>query len=94
MKLFDDFERTDLTYSSHSETTYIFYNRAALPEFVEVRARLEAWFTVYPDVAKAEFKRNLEKDFDAAYFELFLFTLFVKNGFAVELHPQMANSTR
>ncbi|MVM30426.1 hypothetical protein GO755_10310 [Spirosoma sp. HMF4905] len=93
MKLFDDFERTDFTYSKHSESTYNFYNRAALTEFTEVRLRLEEWFTAYPDKDKAEFKRNLEKDFSAAYYELFLFTLFVKNGFNVVVHPVMPNSS-
>lgn len=94
MQLFDDFERTDLTYSKHSESTYDFYNRAALPKFTEVRLRLEEWFLAYPNEAKSELKRNLEKDFSAAYYELFLFTLFVKNGFFVELHPAMPNSSK
>lgn len=94
VKLFDDFERTDFTYSRHSESTYSFYNRAALPEFTEVRLRLEEWFADYPDKEKAEFKRNLQNDFDAAHYELFLFALFVKNGFIVELHPIMPNSSK
>lgn len=94
MQLFDDFVRTNFNHSDHAEQTYDFYNRVALPEFVKVRGRLEKWFAAYPDEAKAELKRNLQSDFDAAYYELFLYTLFIENGFTVELHPKVTGSTK
>lgn len=94
MKLFEEFQRTDHDFSSYQESRYDFYNQSARPEFSKTRNLLESWFSAYPDEHKYTLKRDFQDNFYSAFFELFLFTLFLKNNFEVLVHPAINDSAK
>ena len=49
MKLFDEFERTDLTFQSLTEQDFAFLNRSADVHFEAIRTGLESWFSRFPE---------------------------------------------
>jgi hypothetical protein len=91
VKLFDEAARVDVEPASHGEHSYAFLNRVASPYWAKVRAELEAWFAAYPAEAQPDvlgrFQSKLPAQHWGAWWELYLFTLFSRLGFAVEVHP-------
>lgn len=92
--LFDDITRNDLDYSKNNENPYDFYNRSSRYQFVIVRELLNKWFSEYPDDEKNDLKNRFKKTFDSAFYELFLYQLFVNLGFQVQIHPKLLNSKK
>jgi len=92
MMLFDHRERTDPSPAAHGEDSYTFLNRVASPYWAKVRAQLEAWFAEYPTDAQADlagrFQSRLPEQHWGAWWELYLFALFSRLGFAVAVHPE------
>lgn len=93
-KLFDEKERHNVDFAKHQHNTYDFYNDTAIEEFVEVRNRLEEWYSRYPDSDKKQLKRDLQTQFEPAFFELFIHELFYQQGFQLTVHPKLPNSTK
>ncbi|GGD58293.1 hypothetical protein GCM10011514_22880 [Emticicia aquatilis] len=94
MKLFDTFNRTNLEFKKHQQSTYDFYNQTARKEFAEIRERLEEWFQKYPFNNQKKLKNDLIKNgFNAAFYELFLYNYFYKLGFNIEIEPEVPNSS-
>jgi hypothetical protein len=92
--LFDDITRNDLNYSENNENPYDFYNRSSRYKFVVVRELLNKWFSEYPDAEKNDLKNRFRKTFDSAFYELFLYKLFVNLGFQVQIHPKLPHSKK
>ena len=92
--LFDDVIRNDLNYSKNNENPYDFYNRSSRYKFVVVRELLSQWFSQYPEEEKKELKNRFKKTFDSAFYELFLYHLFINLGFQVEIHPKLPDSKK
>ncbi|MGB9835032.1 MAG: hypothetical protein ACPLPW_08725 [bacterium] len=92
-KLFDEIERDYLGPSPYSEPSFVYLNRSARPEFQRTRNLLEEWFQHFPSQAKRDFRERFRSEDDhhhyAAFFELYLFELFSRCGFSVEIHPEM-----
>ena len=59
-----------------------------------IRELLDQWFIKFPNSEKKELKNRFHKDFDSSFYELFLFQLFLKLNFQVEIHPSVPNSTK
>ena len=93
-KIFEDKERTDLHFANHLDDVFDFYDRSAKPEFVKVRDTLNGWFTDYPQSEKSELKSRFRKAFYPAFFELFVYQLFTRQGFILTPHPQLKNSKK
>lgn len=93
-KLFDEKERHNVDFAKNQHNTYDFYNDTAREEFVEVRDRLEDWFSRYPDSDKKQLKRDLQTQFEPAFFELFIHELFYQQGFSLTVHPTLPNSSK
>lgn len=99
MRVFDSFNRSDLSFASYGEGNFSFLNRTNRPEFVAAREMIEDWFSRYPVSQQAELAsrfrdKNTPESFDSAFFELFLHELFIKGGCGVEIHPLATGSAK
>ena len=98
MLLFDGFNADIIGYRPDNMPASEFIKRNASPEMERVRNELEKWFARYPDTGKHELKaaflsRN-ERQHDAAFFELFLHELLLRDGWSVEVHPTIPGHSK
>ncbi|MCK4820058.1 hypothetical protein KA005_30110, partial [bacterium] len=97
MMLFDEIERTDTTSAKHKMKEYEYLNVSARPEAEDCRATVEEWFLTFPQEEKEEIKARIcsndDRQFQSAFFELFLYRLLTKIGCNVEIHPSMKGDT-
>ena len=93
MNLFDDFERTDSSWSTPGEDIFAFINRVDQPVWQQVREELERWFAEYPAEHAADlrsrFRNRAADQHYAAWWELYLHRLFRCLGFSVDVHPEL-----
>ena len=94
MKLFEDIERTFLGPAEHNENSFDYYQRSARKDISIIRETLNEWFNSYPQSEKKELKNSFKKHFDDCFYELFLFQLFTKLEFEIEIHPELKNSSK
>jgi hypothetical protein len=92
MKLFEDKNRTDIRPAKHIDNEYNFYDRSASPQVSIIREKLNQWFENYPSHEKLEMKARFMTSFSSAFYELFLHELFIKQGFTIEIHPDMPDT--
>jgi hypothetical protein len=89
--LFDDFERTCTSPATYSEATFEYLNRAAGERWGTARAVCEAWFADYPAESRAELRGRFrscdEGQHGGAWWELYVYTLYKRLGYEVEVHP-------
>jgi hypothetical protein len=92
--LFDDFERTDESPALYSESTYSYLNRAAGERWARVRTLLEDWFAHYPNEHKAELRKRFGMSDQGthlgAWWELYMYSLYRRLGYSIEIHPKLA----
>lgn len=98
MWIFDDIERNYKGPANFNESTYEYLNRSARETSAKIRNLIEEWFANYPDNEKTELATRLKTrnniEFQAAFFELYCFTLFSKQGFILEPHPAIENTDK
>lgn len=92
--LFDSIERVYLEAARHNENVYDYYNISARTDIAIIRNTLESWFLNYPEDEKKELKSRFKKDFDSAFYELFLYELFSKLGYEIIIHPDLPYSPK
>lgn len=80
--------------SSNNENSFNYYHKSNRVDMKIIRNTMEAWFSKYPEIEKNELKIRFKKDFDSAFFELFLYELFKKLGYEIIIHPELKNSTK
>ena len=76
--------------AENTEGHFHYLNRSARPEWAKVRTLLDGWFAEYPLDHQHDLLGRIRDDdtqHDAAYFELFLYTMFSRLGFAITIHP-------
>jgi hypothetical protein len=95
--LFDDRERTDASAKRYRETEFEFLDRSADPDVAEVRAAIGREFATYIESEKAELQTRLRSghrsEFHSACFELLLFGILTRKGYALEAHPDPETGT-
>ena len=98
MQLFDDFERTRMTYAGHAEPEYKFLNTSAFRFVDRVRQYSQQWFDRYAEDGKADlYSRFVSKNdvqHASASFELLLHELLLRLGFDVTVHPDVPSTSR
>jgi hypothetical protein len=98
MKIFDDIPRVDYLPSSHSEPAFAYINRSSREELVIARALLQAWFDRYPEKHQRELwgriRSPINRDHNAAVFELALHQLLLLLGGEIIIHPTVPGSPR
>ncbi|WP_158728434.1 MULTISPECIES: hypothetical protein [unclassified Flavobacterium] len=80
--------------SSNNENVFNYYHKSNRSDIKIIRAILEDWFSKYPEIEKKELKIRFKKDFDSAFFELFLYELFNKLGYEIVIHPELKDSNK
>jgi hypothetical protein len=93
LQLFENIHRDYIGPSKRIEPHWIFFNRSARPQYEYLRECLQAWFDEYD--ASAEKRSDLRLAFQSdnnkthlsAFFELYLYQLFRKQGFEIEIEP-------
>lgn len=93
-RLFDDIDRDYLGPIRRSEPYWHFLNRTGRTDFQYIREVLESWFRNYE--ASTEKRHRLWKKFRSdkkaehlsAFFELYLYHLFKRQGFEIEVEPE------
>jgi hypothetical protein len=93
-KVFDDIDRTDITYKQHDESTYDFYNRSALPGTEIVRSRIEEYASLLSEAEQNGLISVLKSNWRATYFELFLAKRFHDMGYQIATHPELAHTSK
>ncbi len=76
----------------HTESSFHFLNRAAGDSWQAARELLDAWYAKYPDATgdlRARFRQDDSRQHVAAWWELYVYTLFVKLGYSVDVHPSI-----
>lgn len=95
--IFQQFDRTDATAKTYRETEFEFLDRSADPDVAAVRALLEGAFDSYIESEKHEMAQRLRsrraRDFKSACFELLLYGMLARRGYAVTAHPDPGNGT-
>ncbi len=96
--LFDDVPRTDASPSRHAEDSFAFMNRVDQEFWARVRALIESWFAEYPPEYRAElrgaFRSDKPQQHFAAWWELYLFTMYRRLGYQVEVHPSLKHTSK
>ena len=95
--LFDQRKRTDPYPATDDESSYAFLNRVAGPFWQRVRDFSDEAFAAYPSEAaedlRARFRDSSWSSHIGAWWELYLFTLFRRLGYEVEVHPDLPGVT-
>lgn len=91
--LFDDFERTDYSPASMTESHYSFLNRMSMPYWVKIRQLLEYWIVHLPIAMRGDIigrmKSGDDKDFLGAFWETYLYIIFKNLDFEATVHPKI-----
>ena len=93
-KLFEDKERTEHRPAWNIENQYDFYDNSNSELISQIRDTLNDWYKYYPDSEKSELKKRLQTSFSSAFYELFLHEFFRRQGFVLEPHPILPNTTK
>ncbi|GAA1928587.1 hypothetical protein [Nocardioides marmoribigeumensis] len=97
--LFDDFERTDATPSTHQESTFEFLNRIAGDYWEHPRALMQEWLDHIPSEQehndlRQRFRSRDDEQFRSAFLELYLHESLVRAGYSVTIHPKVRGTRR
>ncbi|QEE49156.1 hypothetical protein FUA48_06050 [Flavobacterium alkalisoli] len=94
MELFEEITRQSIDPALYNENIYNYYNNSAREDIGRIRTILNKWFAELPDEEKRELKERFKKDFDSAFHELSLYTLFKKLGYNVTIHPNIEETSK
>lgn len=98
--LFSDIARGSKESRLYAEPQYDYLDRSGRSEAGVIRSTIEEWFGHYPDAARADLGARFQSSNDiqhtSAAFELYLYELFRRFGYQIQLHPQSTSgkSTR
>lgn len=91
IKLFEDWARQSKNFKRTNESEFSYIDRSNRSQIAVIRTSLNLWFSFLPEKSKNDFKSrfNAEKNFDGVFYELFLYFLFRKLCFKVEIEPRL-----
>lgn len=92
-KLFEDKERKDMTPPTNQETSMEYFERYGSEEAEKRRQLLNSWFLNYPEAYQEKLRSDFRTHFSNALYEVFIHELFIKQGFKMEIHPNIPDST-
>jgi hypothetical protein len=96
LNLFDDLARFDDRPGRHSEPSFAFLDRRAGSFWDRVRDELELCYAAFPEEHKPGLVSRLrkvdERQHLPAWWELYVFTLFDRLGYDIEVHPELPGS--
>ena len=92
--LFENKERTNLDPAWYNENLYNYFDRSAREDISKIRFVLNEWLKDYPNDESEELKSRFRKNFSSAFYELFIYELFKKQGFKIAVHPKIQNTSK
>jgi hypothetical protein len=96
MPLFDDGTRTEMRVKLEMESSFDYLNKSARPAVEAFRERTEDWFQRFPRSGqidlRARFRSPIEVQHQGAFFELYVHELVRRNGFGLEVHPEISGT--
>lgn len=96
--VFDDFARVDSAPATNAESTAAFLNRAAGAYWERIRALIEEWFSRLCPESEADVRARLRspdnREFRAAFWELYCHEALLRLGYTVECHPDIGTGSR
>ncbi len=96
--VFDDMDRSDPSPATHAESHAEFLNRVHTPYWASVRELIERWYSHLPNDALADVRARLrshdDRQFHAAFWELYLHETLTRSGCLVICHPEVAGTSR
>lgn len=96
--LFDLRERTDQITKNHGETDWEYLERSGRPEAQRVRDLVTSWLSGFPEEHRGEIVSRMrggdDTEFQAAAFELLVYSALRWLGCQVEVHPALPTGTR
>jgi hypothetical protein len=96
--LFDEVDRTDVSPSSHQESSFEFLNRIAGGYWEHPRSLMQEWLnhnesdSEYTDV-RQRFRSRDDEQFRSAFLELYLHESLLRAGYAITIHPSVDGTT-
>ncbi len=94
MKLFEDKLRDNYKRAETGENLYNYYDNNQQAKIVQVREILNQWFENYPKEHRSDLVSNFRNSFHDAFYELFIHETFFRQGYILEPHPVLSNSTK
>src|SRR5690606_36952056 len=94
MVLFEDISHGSADPGLHNQNTYDYYCSSGRNDINKIRKVLNEWFAHYPENEKKELKNRFIKNFNSAFYELFLFSLFRIQGFDITIHPVLSGTLK
>jgi len=97
--LFDNFERTDATPSTHQESSFEFLNRIAGDYWEHPRVLMQEWLERIPSEQeyndlRQRFRSRDDEQFRSAFLELYLHESLIRAGYTVTIHPDVEGTGR
>lgn len=96
MKLFDDFERTELI--PQETSNFQTYNLSSHPEITSQRTMCNEWFSRFPTAGQSDLRNGFCSDDNqahrSAWFELLLHEILHRLGCSLAHHPTDSNTSR
>jgi hypothetical protein len=96
--LFDDIGRHDSSPAGEGEDSFTFLDRAAGVVWERTRDVLSTWFATYPSEHAADLRGKFRSKHAgqhlAAWWELYLYRLFLRLGYSIEVHPSVPGSSK
>jgi len=93
MTLFDDIIRDYIGPPKYDEPDFTYLNRSARRLAEKIREILERWFQRYPaseqEELRGRFRSPIDRQYQAAFFELWLHELFRRTGCQAQIHPEL-----
>lgn len=90
--------RTSFSPAEANESRFAFLNRSATRYFGEVRRLLDEWLSHVPTEHQSELIARLRSGstdkFESAFWELYLHETFTRSGASIDIHPNIAGSTK
>jgi hypothetical protein len=98
IRVFDDISPFGDPYASPRETHFEFVNRAPGSNWARVRELVETWFSRFPAGSQADlagrFRAKRAGQFLGAFWELYLYELFLRLGCVIARSPSAFNATK
>jgi hypothetical protein len=92
--IFEAKTRHDHSPQKYTEDSFSFCDRSAWQAIENVRHLLNDWASAYPEVEAGELISRFRTEFDAVFFELFIYTFFSRLNFELHPHPIMSHTTK
>jgi len=76
------------------ENVFKYWENCINDDVIKAKEYLEMWFANYPQEHRKRLKEDFRNKFADAWYELFIHQLFYLQGFHMQIHPEVPNSSK